>query len=103
MPSKARFPLTFTLLLLTFALRMHPFLPVTSLVFLLIADGVMIFVRLYGRQPEFATHTAPLYAIILVSLIFGGGLAFWLRRFGLRFPSWVAVCSLLLFAALRLF
>jgi hypothetical protein len=82
---------------------MHPFLPAVSLIFLLIADGVMIFLRLKGGETDLATHIAPLYAIILVSLIFGGGTAFWLRRFGLRFPSWVAVCSLLLFAVLRVF
>ncbi len=81
---------------------MHPFLPVTSVIFLLIADGVMIFLRLNGGRPDLATHIAPLNSIILSSMIFGGGLAFWLRRFGLRYPSWLAVCSLGLFAALRL-
>jgi len=80
---------------------MHPFLPVTSMVFLLVADGVLVFLRLNGGRPDLATHIAPLYAIVLASLVFGGGLAFWLRRFGIRFPSWTAVLSLLLFAALR--
>ena len=81
---------------------MHPFLPVTSIIFLLIADGVMIFLRLNGSQPEMATHVAPLNAIVLASLVFGGGTAFWLRKFGLRYPSWIAVFSLLLLALLRL-
>ena len=81
---------------------MHPFLPVTALVFLLTADGVMLFIRFFGTQPDMATHIAPLWAIVVSSMIFGGGLAFWLRRFGIRYPSWLAVFSLLLFAALRL-
>ena len=82
---------------------MHPFLPVTSVIFLLIADGVMIFLRLNGGRPDLAPHIAPLHSIVLASMVFGGGLAFWLRRFGLRYPSWLAVCSLVLFGALRLF
>jgi hypothetical protein len=82
---------------------MHPFLPVTSVIFLLIADGVTIFLRVNGGRPDLATHIAPLYAIILSSMIFGGSLAFWLRGHGLRYPSWLAVCSLLLFGALRMF
>jgi hypothetical protein len=80
----------------------HPFLPVTAIIFLLIADGVMIFLRLNGGRPDLATHIAPLNAIVLASLVFGGGTAFWLRRFGLRYPSWIAVLSLLLLALLRL-
>ena len=81
---------------------MHPFLPVTAVIFLLVADGVLIFLRVNAGNPDLASHVAPLYAIILASLVFGGGTAFWLRRFGLRYPSWLAVCSLLLFGALRL-
>jgi hypothetical protein len=82
---------------------MHPFVPAVSLIFLLVADGVLVFIHLNGNRPEFASHLASLHAIVLVSLVFGAGLAFWLRRFGLRFPSWVAVASLLLLALLRLF
>ena len=81
---------------------MHPFLPTLSIVFLLVADGVLGFIRLYGRQPEFQPHTASMYAIVTVALISGGGLAWWLRRFGVRFPSWLAVLTLLLFAVLRI-
>ena len=80
---------------------MHPFVPVTAMIFLLIADGVTIFLRLYGRQPDLATHIAPLNAILLASIIFGGGIAYWLRRFGIRYPSRLAVCTLLLYALLR--
>ena len=80
---------------------MHPFLPTLSIVFLLVADGVLGFIRLYGRQPEFQPHTQSMYAIVIVALISGGGLAWWLRRFGVRFPSWLAVVTLLLFGLLR--
>lgn len=81
---------------------MHPFLPVTSCLFLLIADGVMVFLHLYGGRPDLASHITPLHSIVLASVVFGGSLAFWLRRFSIRYPSWLAVISLLLFAALRL-
>ena len=80
---------------------MHPFVPVTAMIFLLIADGVTIFLRLYGSSPDLATHIAPLNAILLASIVFGGGIAYWLRRFGIRYPSWLAVCTLLLYALLR--
>ena len=81
---------------------MHPFLPTLAIVFLLVADGVLGFIWLYGGQAEFRPHVTPLYAVVLVSLISGGGLAWWLRRFGIRFPSWLAILSLLLFGLLRL-
>jgi len=82
---------------------MHPFLPTLSIIFLLVADGVLGFIRLYGRLPEFQPHVSSMYAVVIVSLIAGGGLAWWLRGFGIRFPSWLAVLSLLLLGLLRLF
>jgi hypothetical protein len=82
---------------------MHPFLPALAVILLLVADGVMGFIRLYGALPEFRMHVIPLYSVVIFSLISGGGLAWWLRRFGIRFPSWLAILSLLLFALLRLF
>jgi hypothetical protein len=81
---------------------MHPFVPVTSVLFLCVADAVMVFLRLSAGHSEVLPHIAPLYAIVLASLIFGGSVAFWLRRFGIRYPSWLAVFSLLLFAVLRM-
>jgi hypothetical protein len=81
---------------------MHPFLPTLSLVFLLVADGVLGFIRLYGGQPQFRSHVPSMYAVVIVSLIAGGGLAWWLRGFGIRFPSWLAILSLLLLGLLRL-
>lgn len=74
---------------------MHPFLPVLSVIFLLAADFAMVFLRLNAANPEVASHAGSLYAVVLMCLIIGGGLAFWLRRYAVLYPTWVAVLSLL--------
>jgi hypothetical protein len=82
---------------------MHPFLPALSLIFLLAADGAMLFLRLNARDPEVAAHVSSVYTVVFISLLIGGGLAFWLRRFGLLFPTWAAVISLTWVVVIGLF
>ena len=73
---------------------MHPFLPVLSLIFLLSADLAMLFLRLNAGHPEIAPHTGSIYTIVVICLLIGSGLAFWLRRYGIRYASWAAILSL---------
>lgn len=82
---------------------MHPFLPALSILFLLSANAAMLFLRLNAAHPEIAPHASSIETFVFMSLLIGGGLAYWLRRFGLFFPSWVAILSLLAIAALRWF
>jgi len=72
---------------------MHPFLPLLSLVFVGMADAVMYFVWKHGNDMEVVTHRPSLWALIAISLLFGGGLAFWLKRFHIRFPLYFALAS----------
>lgn len=81
---------------------MHPFLPILSVLFLASADFVMVFLRLNATHPEVAPHTGSIYTVVFLCLLIGGGLAFWLRRFRVLYPTWVAVLSLLAVAALGL-
>jgi hypothetical protein len=81
----------------------HPFLPALSLIFLLAGDATALFMRLSEKNPLVMANHLSLDTVTTLSLIIGGGLAFWLRRFGLRFPSWVAILSLLWVVALAAF
>jgi hypothetical protein len=81
----------------------HPFLPALSLIFLLAADAAMAFLRFSAPGPELIAGADSLRAVVFLSLLIGGGLAFWLRRFGLLFPGWAAILSLLWVAALGAF
>lgn len=74
---------------------MHPFLPILSVIFLVSADLVMLFLRLNAAHPEIAPHVSSIYTVVFMCLLIGGGLAFWLRRFGIRWPGWIAILSLL--------
>ncbi len=69
--------------------RIHPFLPTVSLVLLGVAVAGGYFLRHAGAQPAIAPHRSSVVMVIAISLLFGGGVAFWLRRFGLRYP-WIA-------------
>jgi hypothetical protein len=73
---------------------MHPFLPVLSVIFLLAADAAMVFLRLNATHPEIAPHASSIYTVVFMCLVVGGGLALWLRRFAVLYPTWVAVLSL---------
>jgi hypothetical protein len=79
---------------------MHPFLPILSVLFLFSADFVMVFLRMNATHPEVAPHTGAIYTVVFMCLLIGAGLAFWLRRFGVLYPGWVAILSLLGVAAL---
>jgi|GEM_PF-2572839 len=74
---------------------MHPFLPVLSVIFLLAADAAMVFLRLNAAHPEIAPHASSIYTVVIISLVIGGGLAVWLRRFGVLYPTWAAILSFL--------
>ena len=74
---------------------MHPFLPVLSLVLLAMGDSAAFLLWKNGRQLEIAVHRPSLLALIFVSLLFGGVLAFWLRRFRLNFPAYFACISVI--------
>jgi hypothetical protein len=74
---------------------MHPFLPVLSVIFLLTADAAMLFLRLNATHPEIAPHAGSIYTVVFMCLLIGSSLAFWLRRFGVLYPGWVAILSLL--------
>jgi hypothetical protein len=82
---------------------MHPFLPVLSLIFLLAADGTALFARLAAKNPLVAANISSLYVVTAASLLIGSVLAVLLRRFGLRFPGWAAILSLLWVVALAAF
>jgi hypothetical protein len=82
---------------------MHPFLPALSRIFLIAGDGTALFMRLSARNPLVAANLSSLGTVTVLSLLIGGGLGFWLRRFGLRFPSWVAILSLSWVVALAAF
>jgi len=73
----------------------HPFLPALSIIFQLAADAALLFLHLNMDQPEVAAHALSVRVTALVSLLIGAGLAVWLRRFGLLYPSWIAILSLL--------
>jgi hypothetical protein len=81
---------------------MHPFLPVLSILFLASANFVMVFLRLNATHPEVAPQNGAIYNRVFMCLLIGAGLAFWLRRFGVLYPTWVAILSLLTVAALGL-
>ena len=74
---------------------MHPFLPLLSFVFLAMGDAGMFFLWKHGNDIELATHRPSIWALIIVSFLFGGGMAFWLKRFHLRFPAYFALASVL--------
>lgn len=82
---------------------MHPFLPALALIFLFAGDGAMVYLHLNRAVPEVAAHASSIYTVIFMLLLIGGGLAFWLRRFGLLFPGWIAILSLLWVAGLGMF
>ena len=81
---------------------MHPFPPVIALVLLAMADAMAWFLRQHGREPEIAVHQSALLSVIVISLLFGGATAFWLRRFRIRFPWYAALASLAFVLALAL-
>lgn len=72
---------------------MHPFLPVLSALFLLAADAMAVFYHFNANHPEVAAHVNSVRTVVLLCLLIGGGLAFWLRRFGTLYPTWVAILS----------
>ena len=80
---------------------MHPFLPVLSVIFLAAADAALLFFRLNMSEPEVAAHADSVYTVVFISLIIGLGLATWLRRFGVLYPSWLAILSLAGVVAIR--
>lgn len=80
---------------------MHPFLPVLSVVFLVAADAALLFLRLNAGVPEVAAHATSAHTVAIASLMIGLGLAVWLRRFGVLYPSWVAILSLAGVVAIR--
>lgn len=74
---------------------MHPFLPILSLVLVAMSDASAFFLWRYGRQPDVVMHQPGLIALIGVSMLFGGWLAWWLRRFRIHFTFYFAVASLI--------
>jgi hypothetical protein len=81
----------------------HPFLPTLSMIFLLAADAAILYLRLNAGDPEVSFHASSIETVVFISLLIGGGLAYWLRRFNLLFPTWFAVVSLLWVAILLMF
>lgn len=75
---------------------MHPFLPVLSFVLIAMGDGAAFLMWKYGAQPEIAVHRPSLWALIVVSLLFGGSLALWLRRFQINFCAYFTYASMVL-------
>jgi hypothetical protein len=65
------------------------------MIFLLAGDGAMAYVRFGASRSEVAANAASMYTVVFMCLLIGGVLAFWLRRFGLLFPGWLAILSLL--------
>ena len=74
---------------------MHPFLPVLSIVLLAMGDAAAFFLWRFGNDPDVVAHRPSLWALTGVAILFGAALAFWLRRFHLRFPSYAAMISLI--------
>ncbi len=73
---------------------MHPFLPILSLVFLVMGDAAAYFLKKFGHQPDVVMHRPSLWTVIWICMLFGVGLAFWLRRFRVYYPFYAAVISL---------
>jgi hypothetical protein len=82
---------------------MHPFLPVLSVLLLIMGNAAMLFARFQADHPEIAPHVSSLYAVVFISILCGAALAIWLRRFGLLFPSWIAILSLLVLGTATIF
>ena len=57
---------------------MHPFLPILSLVLVVMGDAAAFFLWRYGHEPDVAIHRPGLVALITVSMLFGVWLAWWL-------------------------
>ena len=74
---------------------MHPFLPILSLVLIAMGDAAAFFLGRHGHEPDVAIHRPALWALIGVALLFGGWLAWWLRRFRIHFTFYFAVASLI--------
>ncbi|HAO99431.1 MAG TPA: hypothetical protein DCQ83_05250 [Fibrobacteres bacterium] len=72
---------------------MHPFLPILSIVLMLMGDATTFFLWRHGHDPELASHVSSLWALIGFSMLFGAGLGFWLRKFRVNYPSYVAIAS----------
>ena len=81
---------------------MHPFLPVLTILFLLSGNAVAVFYHYNAEHPEVAAHVNSVHTTVLLCLLIGGGLAFWLRRFGILYPTWVAILSFIWVLAWRM-
>jgi hypothetical protein len=73
---------------------MHPFLPLLSLIFLIMGDATAYFLKKFGNQPDIVMHRPSLWTLIWICLILGGGLAVWLRNYRIHFTFYVALVSL---------
>jgi hypothetical protein len=81
---------------------MHPFLPILSLVLLLMGDWGAFYLWRYGMAPEVAPHRQAIMAVVFIALLFGGALALWLRRYRVRYPSYFLFASAIFLAGLWL-
>ena len=73
---------------------MHPFLPMLSCVLIAMGDATAFYLWKHGHEIEIATHRPSIWVLIVVSFLFGEGLAFWLRRFHIHFPAYFALVSM---------
>jgi len=73
---------------------MHPFLPLLSLVFLIMGDAAVFFLKKFGEDPDVVMHRPSVWTLIWICLILGGGLAYWLRRYRIHFPFYIALVSI---------
>jgi len=80
-------------------LNVHPILPTLVVVLIGMADWGAFYLWRYGKLPEVSMHSPSIWVLIGISLFFGNGLAFWMRRFRWNFPFILALASTLLIIA----
>jgi hypothetical protein len=66
------------------------------------SDATAYFLWKQGAQPEVAIHRPSILAVIGIAYLFGGGPAYWLRQFRIRFPFYFALASAALILVLLL-
>ena len=79
---------------------MHPFPPFTAVALLLMADACAFYLKRWGHQVSLEPHRSSIQVLIGMSFVFGALMAYYLRRYRLRYPWWATLVSLVWLAAM---